>query len=85
MPETTRVAISLPSELLKSADKERRSTGETRSAFVRRAIRELLAERGRTAEIEQYIEGYRKMPETRDEIELASALASEAFAEDPWE
>ena len=85
MGKTVKIAISLPSELLASAERARAARGETRSEFVRQAIEARLARDEQQAAIDQYIEGYRRDPESEDEILIASLLATKAIAQDPWE
>ncbi len=36
-------------------------------------------------DVEQYIQGYLKYPETKDEIALAEATLGYVMAENPWE
>ena len=85
MSETKKVAISLPGELMRKIEKLRKSTGESRSAFISRAIRQALKDREQEILIARYVEGYRKFPETKEEIELAEAAAARLLAEEPWE
>jgi metal-responsive CopG/Arc/MetJ family transcriptional regulator len=85
MPDTERVAISLPRELLKSVERLRRETGESRSALVQRALREVISQKKRAEDLRRYVEGYLAAPETADEISAAEAAAGQLLAEEPWE
>ena len=85
MSATERIAISLPRELLKSIERVRRETGETRSALVQRALREVVAQKKRAEDLRRYVEGYAAAPETPDEIATAEASAAQLLAEEPWE
>ena len=85
MAEVEKVAISLPANLLKKVESIRKTTGESRSAFIRRAIESALAARDREALIAKYEDGYRKNPETPDEIAAAEAAAIALLAGEPWE
>ena len=68
MTKTSKIAISLPEELLQGIDKERKTRGETRIEFLRRVIEVYLRrERDREA-IEQYVRGYQQYPETEEEL-----------------
>ncbi len=84
-PKTAKIAISLPEDLLQNIEKERQARGESRSEFFRRAVETLLnLERERELD-EQYIAGYKKYPETKEEIALAESTMLYAFAANPWE
>ncbi len=85
MVGTEKVAISLPSELLKKVESIRKVTGESRSSFIRRAVEAILSEWERKELIAKYEEGYRKKPETPGEIAAAEAAATELLAGEPWE
>jgi metal-responsive CopG/Arc/MetJ family transcriptional regulator len=85
MSVSKKIAISLPEEVLSAMEKVRRRTGESRSAFIRRALEQALAERKERAQISRYLEGYRRHPETRKEVKAAEAAATALLAEEPWE
>jgi metal-responsive CopG/Arc/MetJ family transcriptional regulator len=85
MPKTTKIAISLPEEVLAAVERERVGTGESRSQFFRNAAEMLLHRRGEQEMCEQYMRAYRQMPETEEEIEAARYAASHILAEEPWE
>lgn len=84
MPRTAKVAISLPSDVLTELERLRSETGESRSALVQRAIRQLIRDRRREERISRYIEGYRQRPESPAEIEAAERAAIDLFASEPW-
>jgi metal-responsive CopG/Arc/MetJ family transcriptional regulator len=85
MPATERIAISLPKALLESVERLRSETGESRSAFVQRALLGVIAPPNRTDDVRRYVEGYARAPETPDEIAAAEAAAAQLLAEEPWE
>ncbi len=85
MPKTTKIAISIPEELLAAVEREIQSSGESRSQFFRRAVEMLFKQRQRQALREQYIRGYRQMPETDEEIDAARLAANIILAEEVWE
>jgi metal-responsive CopG/Arc/MetJ family transcriptional regulator len=85
MSAIRKIAISLPSELVSDLERIRKQTGETRSAFIRRALELAMAERKQRVQIARYLEGYRKHPETAKEIKAAEAAATALLAEEPWE
>ncbi|GMV16153.1 MAG: ribbon-helix-helix protein, CopG family [Polyangiaceae bacterium] len=80
-----KLAISLDRELLRRAEQLRRATGESRSALVARALRQLL----RAQEVEQlardYVAAYRRVPETPLEVRAARALAKKSLARVEWD
>ena len=85
MAQTSKIAVSLSSTLLERVERARHETGETRSAFVRRAVElALLADKEKALRA-RYLEGYRKHPETTKEVRAAEASAARLLAEEPWE
>jgi metal-responsive CopG/Arc/MetJ family transcriptional regulator len=78
-----KIAISLPDDLLEDLERERKASGKSRSELVRQALEAMLsAERKR---IKQYIEGYKRYPETEEEIDWVKATSKTAFAASSWE
>lgn len=80
-----KVAVSLPKSLYHAVERERRETGLSRSAIVRKALEESMARRHRAALVERYVEGYRGSPETAAEVAAGESAAAEVFAQEPWE
>ena len=80
-----KIAISIPDELLEAVEKERRSKGESRSQFFRCAVEEHLRRAKEREDVQQYIRGYQKYPETEEELALAEATLHYAFDEESWE
>jgi metal-responsive CopG/Arc/MetJ family transcriptional regulator len=80
-----KVAVSLDPDLLRRAERLRRSTGETRSALVSRALRLLVERENHRARVEQYVAAYRAHPESVQEVELARVLASRAITSIDWD
>ena len=85
MAQSVKIAISLSKPLIRLVEKERKRTGETRSAFVRRALRRLLQEKEHMLQVSEYVEGYGAQPETEEEIDAAEAGAAELLSREPWE
>ncbi|MFC1906681.1 ribbon-helix-helix protein, CopG family [Chloroflexota bacterium] len=85
MPKTTKVAISLPEEVLTAVEREREGSGESRSQIFRRAVEMLLRQRKEWEMREQYIDAYQQMPETEEEVAAARHAASAILAEEPWQ
>ncbi len=84
MPKTTKIAISLPSEVLTDVEQERRESGESRSEFFRRAAEVLLCRRREQDMSERYVRAYQQTPETKGEIEAARQAASAILSEESW-
>lgn len=85
MGKVAKIAISLPEDVLKVIEEERKAKGESRSAFFRRAIEALLRQQREHAAVEQYVRGYQKMPETADEVQTAHRAGVAVLTEEPWE
>ncbi len=85
MPRTAKIAISLPEEVLSAIEREREDSGESRSQFFRRAAEMMLRRRREQEMSKQYIRAYKKMPETKEEVEAAWHASSAILAEEPWE
>jgi len=85
MARVAKIAISLPEEVLAAVEQQRKDSGESRSEFFRRAA-EMLLRRQREQEMsDRYVEAYRRMPETEEEVEAARSAASAILAGEPWE
>jgi metal-responsive CopG/Arc/MetJ family transcriptional regulator len=84
MPKTSKIAISLPEDVLLAVEKEREESGESRSQIFRRAVQMLLRQRMERKLSEQYIQAYQRMPETPEEVTASRRAASTVLAEEPW-
>ncbi|MBU1228320.1 MAG: hypothetical protein KJ698_14040 [Actinobacteria bacterium] len=80
-----KVAVSVDREVLLRLERMRRTTGETRSALVVRALRRLLADEEQRARVAEYVAAYRSTPEAVAEVELARSLAVRSLASIPWD
>lgn len=85
MSKTSKIAISLPEEMLCAVEEKRGESGESRSQFFRRAIEVLLKQQRERDQIEQYVRAYSENPETEQEIEAARHAASTILAKEPWD
>jgi len=74
----------MPRELLHELEGLGRTTKETRSALIQRAVRRILDERTRRSRIKRYVDGYAKRPERPDEVAAAEAAATLLLAGEPW-
>lgn len=78
-----KLAISLPPEDFRELESLRRRLKTTRSAVVRQALRTYFQARRQQAMVAEYMEGYRRFPETPEEIAgLAQAQLEVMAAEE---
>jgi metal-responsive CopG/Arc/MetJ family transcriptional regulator len=84
MTKIVKIAISLPEQLLEDVDRRRRATGSSRSSFFREAVEARLGATHRN-DVERYVDGYMRHPETAEEIQAATPAAMTVFAAEPWE
>ena len=84
MPKASKIAISLPEEVLTAVEREREESGESRSQIFRRAVDLLLRQQKEKEMSEQYIRAYQQMPDTNEEVTAARHAASTILAEEPW-
>lgn len=85
MRKVAKIAISLPEDVLEIVERERRSKGESRSEFFRRAVEVLLRQQQERLAAEEYLRGYRRMPDTAEEIEAVHRAGATVLAGEPWE
>jgi metal-responsive CopG/Arc/MetJ family transcriptional regulator len=79
MRNTLKVAISLPKEDFYKLERIRKKLGFGRSHIIDKAIRFWLGYREQEELIKRYQEGYRKKPESTQEIEAFEKASAEAF------
>ena len=84
MKRAAKVSISLPDDLLHRVDRARRQRKVSRSEYFRQAATNLLCLTGEQ-DVDRYIRGYARQPETADEVEAARAASSTILASEPWE
>ncbi len=85
MLKTTKIAISLPKEDFDRIEKIRKKMKLNRSAVIDMAIRFWLAHLEKERMIRQYEEGYKKKPESVEEVKAMEQASAEAFKEEGWE
>ena len=85
MGKAVRVAISLPHELLRVAERKRKARRQTRSEFFRCAVERMLREEQERERVEQYVQGYAAYPETDEEIREAGVLTRKVLDSEPWQ
>ena len=76
------VQMTMPAPLLERLDRQAKAQEETRSAFIRTAVKRELRRLEDAEYVRQFIESYEKMPETAEERAESAAWASiQAFGE----
>ena len=84
MANAAKVAVTIDAAVLDATEELRKQTGESRSAVVTRALRQLVMVEKRRSQIAEYVEAYTVHPETDVEIESAAVLAKAALRGLPW-
>lgn len=83
--KSVKVAISLPRDTWKKLEAVRRERGETRSALFLEAVHLWLENRDRQAQIRRYCEeGYRRIPESPEEVAACEQAAAALLATEEW-
>ncbi|HKB16683.1 MAG TPA: hypothetical protein VKF62_11500 [Planctomycetota bacterium] len=82
---SVKIAVSIPDSLFREVERVRRKTRRPRSAVVAEAIECWLARSKHADRVRRDEEGYRRYPETEEEIRAAELAASDILAEIPWE
>ncbi len=85
MANTAKIAVSIDPELLRRVERVRLQTGESRSALVSRALRQLTRDDERARRVREYVQAYRDTPETAEEIAAARASARRALSALSWD
>lgn len=82
MSETVKIGISLPNEDFDNIERVRKKLGIKRSAVIDKAIRFWLDHLEKAEMIKQYEAGYRKKPESLDEVKAQELASADAFEEE---
>ena len=81
------IQVPVDRDLLEALNKVSREQAKSRSALIREACAKYIATAEKEELVRQYIEGYRRMPETQDELDFAESSAkalAELLADDAW-
>lgn len=84
MHTTVKVAISLPKAQFQIAEKRRRLLHVSRSAMVREALDQWLKSFAEAEAVRQYVEGYRRHPQSPQEIRVMEWASAEALQHETW-
>jgi metal-responsive CopG/Arc/MetJ family transcriptional regulator len=85
MANAAKIACSIDAELLQRVEAVRARTGESRSAFISRALLALTAESVRARSVKRYVEAYRDHPEGPADLVAARKSARRALSRVAWE
>ena len=85
MRKRGKVAVTIAAAILAETERERKRTGESRSALFERALMLYLADRRRVDAARCYVDGYRREPESAADVRAATATAMPALASEPWD
>jgi metal-responsive CopG/Arc/MetJ family transcriptional regulator len=85
MSNVAKVACSIDARLLARVESVREKTGESRSAFISRAIRALMAESARAQALARYVQAYAQHPESSKDVQAARRSARRALSRLAWE
>jgi metal-responsive CopG/Arc/MetJ family transcriptional regulator len=80
-----KIVVSISAKLLDEVERVRRTTGETRSAVVARALGLLVGAEKTRMQIADYVEAYRRRPETAAEVRAAHTVARRTLKDLPWD
>jgi metal-responsive CopG/Arc/MetJ family transcriptional regulator len=79
-----KVAVSIPAPLYQAVERTRRKSGQGRSAAFQEALQHWLREQEEAGLRRRYVAGYRREPETEDEIRAAESAAVQLLSSQPW-
>ncbi len=85
MANAAKIACSIDAGLLLRVETVRARTGESRSAFISRALLALTAESARAHAVKRYVEAYRDRPEGEADVLGARKSAARALSRVDWE
>ena len=78
-----KVAISMPRGVFRSVEQARKKLKMARSEAVVEALEAWLKGREEEEMVRQYVEGYRRHPESKAEAKAWTRIAARAFHKDP--
>jgi len=85
MANAAKIACSIDADLLRRVETVRARTGESRSAFISRALLAMTAESARTRAVKEYVEAYKDHPESPADVATARRAARRALSRLDWE
>jgi metal-responsive CopG/Arc/MetJ family transcriptional regulator len=71
---SSKLAVSIPDDLLREVERARRRRGLSRSAVVQTGLRAWLKAQRDAERVKRYVDAYRRHPETDEEVAEAARL-----------
>lgn len=84
MHTTVKVAVSLPKEQFRLAERRRRLLHVSRSAMVREALQQWLKKLEEQEAVRRYVEGYQRQPQSHQDARAMQHASIEALAHEAW-
>ena len=85
MGHVAKIACSIDPDLLARIEAVRARTGESRSAFISRALLALTSESARARAVSRYVAAYREQPEAEEDVVATRGFARRALSRLAWE
>jgi metal-responsive CopG/Arc/MetJ family transcriptional regulator len=79
MSTVEKLTISMTRETVRRMREECKRRGQKRSRFIEEAVEKLLKEEEKKRKIAAYVEGYRKHPESEEELAVSEAVLKQNF------
>lgn len=76
--------VQLNEDLLEGLDREAEARGISRSALIREAAEAHLHATSEAQAVRRWVDGYRRQPQTEEEMRWADGAVIEAIKEEPW-
>jgi predicted DNA-binding protein len=71
--------VQLSDDLLDALDRRAASDGKSRSAVIREAVEQHLHDELEAEKVRRYVEAYRRMPQTEEELEWSDWFLDESL------
>jgi metal-responsive CopG/Arc/MetJ family transcriptional regulator len=78
------IQVPIGEHLLSDLNKYSKKQNKTRAEFIREACKHYVAETEEAEMDKQYIEGYRKFPETTEIAEVQEKILKEILPDEEW-
>jgi len=79
------IQVPMPYDLVQQLDSVAEQRGESRAAFIREACAKHIASTREAELIEQYVDGYRRIPESTADSEWRIKNAADVWGEEDWD
>ncbi len=84
MGRAVKIAISIPHEAFEELEAHRNKEGISRSKFVLKTFQFWQEEKEKERLVSIYEEGYKKLPESPEHLEVWEKVSSDVFSEGEW-